>query len=499
MIENPIAAVPAARIRVVADLAPDATGEYVLYWMIASRRVEDSFPLQRAAWWAADLGKPLLVLEALRCDYPWASDRLHAFIVKGMGDNAATCREAGVTYWPYVEPAPGRGKPLLGVLATRAAVVVTDDFPAFFLPPMVAAAGRTIGRRLEAVDGNGLLPMRDTDKVFPSAYAFRRYLQKTLPGHLDAVPMDRPLDVVPRQTVTLSDAVTSRWPAADASLLREDTAPLSTLPIDHSVGVSHIKGGARAARERLRAFLDAGLDRYHEDRNQPDLDGASGLSPYLHFGHVSTHRVFGEVMQREGWTRRRLSGKASGQREGWWNVSAGAEAFLDECITWREVGYNFCALRDDYDQYASLPGWARDSLDAHASDARQHVYTLGEFDRSATHDPLWNAAQRQLVQEGRMHNYLRMLWGKKILEWSPSPQDALATMIELNNRYALDGRDPNSYSGIFWVLGRYDRPWAPRRPIFGVVRYMSSENTARKLKLKRYLAQYSQDARSRFD
>lgn len=492
MIENPIEAVPAARVRVVADLTPDADGRYVLYWMIASRRVEDSFPLQRAAWWATELGKPLLVLEPLRCDYPWASDRLHAFIVKGMGDNAAACRAAGVSYWPYVEPERGAGKALLGTLATQAAVVVTDDFPAFFLPQMVAAAGRTLGRRLEAVDGNGLLPMRATDKVFLSAYAFRRYLQKALPGHLDAVPMAKPLDALPRQAVALAADLTSRWPEADASLLRGHTAALSALPIDHSVGVSGIEGGTRAARARLRAFLDAGLDRYHEDRNQPDLDGASGLSPYLHFGHVSTHRVFAEVMQREGWTRRRLPSKAAGQREGWWNISAGPEAFLDECITWREVGYNFCALRDDYDQYASLPGWARDSLDTHASDARQHVYTPGEFDRSATHDPLWNAAQRQLVREGRMHNYLRMLWGKKILEWSPSPQDALATMIDLNNRYALDGREPNSYSGIFWVLGRYDRPWAPRRPIFGVVRYMSSENTARKLKLKCYLARYGE-------
>ncbi len=169
-------------------------------------------------------------------------------------------------------------------------------------------------------------------------------------------------------------------------------------------------------------------------------------------------------------------------------MGAATEAFLDECITWREVGFNFCALRDDHDQFASLPAWARASLEAHADDPRDHVYALDEFAGARTHDDVWNAAQRQLVGEGRMHNYLRMLWGKKILEWSRTPQEALGTMIELNNRYALDGRDPNSYSGIFWVLGRYDRPWAPRRPIFGVVRYMSSANTLRKLQMKQYMA-----------
>jgi deoxyribodipyrimidine photo-lyase len=266
---------------------------------------------------------------------------------------------------------------------------------------------------------------------------------------------------------------------------------LAALPIDHGVPVSPvIAGGAQAAASRLDGFLSSGLARYHLDRSHPDLDVSSGLSPWLHFGHLSAHRIFGEVMTREGWTRRRLSPKATGQREGWWNVGAAAESFLDECITRREVGFNFCALRRDHAQYGSLPDWARASLDAHASDPREHVYALEEFARAGTHDPLWNAAQRQLVMEGRMHNYLRMLWGKKILEWTATPQDALAVMIELNNRYALDGRDPNSYSGIFWVLGRYDRPWAPRRPIFGVIRYMSSANTMRKLKLKRYLETY---------
>jgi deoxyribodipyrimidine photo-lyase len=166
------------------------------------------------------------------------------------------------------------------------------------------------------------------------------------------------------------------------------------------------------------------------------------------------------------------------------------EGFLDQLVTWRELGFNTCWHRPDHDRYETLPDWARRTLARHAGDPRQHLYTTDQLAAAATHDPLWNAAQRQLVREGRLHNYLRMLWGKKILEWTTEPREALEVMLELNNRYALDGRDPNSTSGIFWVLGRYDRPWGPERPVFGTVRYMSSANTARKVSVRAYLERY---------
>jgi deoxyribodipyrimidine photo-lyase len=180
-----------------------------------------------------------------------------------------------------------------------------------------------------------------------------------------------------------------------------------------------------------------------------------------------------------------------GKRSGWWGLSADAEAFLDELVTWRELGLNFCAQRADYDRYESLPAWARATLERHARDRRPHVYALEQLERAQTHDELWNAAQNQLRVEGRIHNYLRMLWGKKILHWSASPREALAILIELNNKHALDGRDPNSYSGIFWTLGRFDRPWGPEREVFGTVRYMSSESTRRKLRVEDYVARWS--------
>jgi deoxyribodipyrimidine photo-lyase len=265
---------------------------------------------------------------------------------------------------------------------------------------------------------------------------------------------------------------------------------ISDLPIDRTVRPTAARGGGRAARERLGAFLAEDLPAYGTRRNDPDRDTSSRLSPYLHWGHLGPHEVFDRLMAHEGWLGH-LPARATGSREGWWSVSAAAESFLDEFLTWRELGYNMTANRPgDYDRFASLPAWAQETLEQHAEDPREPRYDLDAFERGGTHDALWNAAQRQLLAEGRIHNYLRMLWGKKILHWSASPREALDVMIHLNNRYALDGRNPNSYSGIGWVLGRYDRPWAPARPIFGVVRYMSSESTARKLNVKRYLERY---------
>ena len=464
--------------------------------MIAARRLEDNFGLQRAVWWANELGLPLVVFEPLRVAYPWASDRMHAFVLQGMAANRAEARRQGVTYYAYVEPIPGAGKGLLSALAVDAAVVVTDDYPTFFLPRMVASASTQLECRLESVDSNGLMPMRATTQVFPTAYAFRRYLQKEMLPHLSEVPLQQPLGELTHRDVVIDEDILRRWPEATDALLRATPEALATLPIDHTVVPSAVlTGGAPAAHARLEAFLSDGLARYKDERSQPDSHAASGLSPWLHFGHIGVHRVFADMMTRAGWTTRKIASKATGSREGWWGADPNVESFLDELITWREVGFNFAANRDDIDRYESLPPWARESLDAHAGDTREFVYTRDEFDRAATHDPVWNAAQRQLVREGRMHNYLRMLWGKKILHWSASPREALETMIDLNNRYAIDGRDPNSYSGIFWVLGRYDRPWAPRREIFGVIRYMSSDSTMRKLRLKEYLAEYGDENR----
>jgi deoxyribodipyrimidine photo-lyase len=404
--------------------------------MTAYRRRHFNFALERAAFWTAELRKPLLILEPLACRYPWANARIHTFVMQGMRHNISEFKNSAATYYPFVERFPGEGRKLLSELGQHACIVITDDFPAFEFPRWIASAAERLPVLLEKVDSNGLFPMRATNRVFKTASSFRTFLMKQ-----------------PTPAMPVSD------PLADLDIPRLKLAPirdetLSSLPsvIDRSVEpVTSMPGGAAAARIRLQMFISGN-------------SVSSGLSPYLHFGHISAHEAYLKVI-----TSRR----------------AGTERFIDQLTTWRELGFNMCALSSDYDQYDSLPEWAKNTLAKHTVDARPFLYSLEQFEAAATHDPVWNMAQTQLLTTGVIENRLRMLWGKKILEWSPTPNEALEIMIHLNNKYALDGRDPNSYSGIFWILGRYDRPWGPERKIFGLIRYMSSQNTARKLSAAR--------------
>ena len=488
--------VPSLRLR-SANHAPERPERaFVLYWCIGARRATHNVALDHALHEARRLARPLLVLEPLRVDYPWASARLHAFVLQGMADNARAFEDAGIAYYPYVEPAPGAGRGLVVALAARACVVVTDDVPGFFLPHMVAAAARRLDVRLVAVDGNGLVPLATTAQVLASALAFRRHAQRVLPEHLHALPAAA-LPPLPGPRALVPDDVAGRWPAATLDQLsRPDRIDqlLAGFPIDHSIARVALPGGSVAGGQRLASFLATSLHGYAERRNHPDDDATSGLSPYLHFGHVAAHQVFAAVAAHAGFSPARAARVATGARAGWWGVGADAEAFLDQLVTWRELALHNAWHGPRLDGYQAIPAWARASLAQHARDARPACYTLDELAQARTHDELWNAAQRQLLQHGVLHNYLRMLWGKKVIEWSPTPEEAYARLVQLNNRYALDGRDANSLAGIQWCFGRYDRPWGPRRPVFGVVRFMSSDNTRRKLHLRRYLARFGAQA-----
>ena len=484
--------VPKSRIRVLKDMAPSSAGDYVVYWMTATRRAHWNFALDRAVELALSLDRPLVVFEPLRVGYRWASDRFHQFIVQGMLDNAEGFAGTNVLYFPYVEPTPGAGSGLLESLMERASAVVADDYPAFFLPQMLEAAAAKSPVRMEAVDSNGLLPMGAPGRVFHRAYDFRRYLQRELTPFLFEAPFTTPdLDAL-AAPVSLPAKLHKRWPLADLEALLQDG--IAQLPIDHSVKPGPIRGGSAAAREHLTEFISNRLEAYGKNRNRPEEEGTSSLSSYLHFGHISTHEVLHALAEHEGWSPWDLNEIRSGKRTGWWNLSEPAEAFLDQIVTWRELGFNAACQQEtpgEEEQLESLPPWAQKTLDDHRDDARPYVYTLEQFERAETHDDLWNAAQNQLRFEGRIQNYLRMLWGKKILHWCESPETALAIMTELNNKYALDGRDPNSSSGIRWVLGLYDRAWGPERPIFGKIRFMSEENTRRKMRVGAYIERWS--------
>lgn len=317
-------------------------------------------------------------------------------------------------------------------------------------------------------------------------------MQKNILDCLLSLPEENPLTSrkLP-ELKKLPSSVTKRWKPADLEGLLDHDG-ISQLPIDHSVQPSPVvTGGSFAAAERLERFLGGGMERYDDDRNHPDETATTGLSPHLHFGHIAAHEIVSGVLDREAWTPDQAS-QANGKNHGFWNTTGPAEAFLDQVLTWREMGFNMAFREPDrYDKLDSLPDWAKKTIAETADDPREHVYSLEQFERAETHDPLWNAAQNQIARQGVMHNYMRMLWGKKIYQWSESAEQALEVMEHLNNKYGLDGRDPNSYGGIFWVLGRYDRAWGPKRPIFGSLRYMTSDSARKKLRLKRYEKEFS--------
>ncbi len=305
---------PAPRVKVLADrpLRPD--GEFVVYWMTAARRLTWNYALDRAVALAGELSRPLVVLEALRCNYPWASDRLHRFALEGMAENARRAAGLPVLYYPYLEPEPGAGRGLVAELSSRAVAIVTDDAPFFFLPRMLALAASHAECRLEAVDSNGLLPVAaGAHQTFATAYAFRRFLHANLKRHLMRPPAADPLAGarLPRLE-RLPEPIELAWPRAGERELAAAPELLARLPIDHSVApVASVAGGAGAAQSALRRFLAERLARYGEERNQPDLEVASGLSPYLHFGHLSVHQVLAELAALEGWE----PGAPAGERQ----------------------------------------------------------------------------------------------------------------------------------------------------------------------------------------
>jgi deoxyribodipyrimidine photo-lyase len=470
---------------------PDPEGDYVLYWMSINRRLSYNFALEYAVGWANKLGKPLLIYEGLSTNIPWASDRFHQFLLEGMAETQQECARMGISYYSYAEQQGGEGSGLVEELAARACVVIADEYPVYIIRPYNRLMARKVQVPYITVDANGLIPLGATDKAPYSAYIFRKIMQKKFKDAWECPPRENPLeDLQNRDKVTLRREFLDRWP--DATPLYADIpATVSRMNIDHSVTALSIKGTREQALSEMSLFLARRLKQYGEHRNDPDLSASSGLSPWLHYGKISEYEIAKAALDHQppGWSLDHLRYQ-NGQRDGFFGGDPNVEGFLDELITWREVGFHFCHHVPNYDKFESLPDWAIQSLEEHSLDERAYVYTYEQLENAQTHDPIWNAAQRQLVRDGIIHNYLRMLWGKKVLEWTPDPRTALEYLIELNNKFAIDGRDPNSYSGIFWIFGRFDRAWGPERPIYGKIRYMTSDSTAKKVQLKKYLLKY---------
>lgn len=496
-----------ARIRLVNGHQSNLRGDFVLYWMQAYRRLGANHALDHALHLARSLRKPLVAYEGLRIDYPWASARLHRFMIDGMVDNAKTAKRLGINYWPYVETPDQSARGLLQSIAKKACAIITDDYPAFIVPGQIASLARKIDIPLIAVDGNGIVPLKLLGAVVSACAHLRPRIHR-----LFAEAWQHRAVSEPDFPAAVRKCIEPPFKVLDVKNLKSQAKLdqfMASLPIDQSVSaVAGMTGGTKSARECLDHFIQAKLPRYSEERNQPsdpESNASSGLSPWLRHGHLSIQSV-AEAVMGKSWSPHQLNQSARGKREGYFHPDPNVNSFLDEAITWRDVGYHWHFVRNtesgiqnaklkqpkgwDHPAFhnleSTLPMWAKATLSKHARDRREHVYSLEEWEAAATHDPLWNAAQTELTRNGRIHNYLRMLWGKKVLEWSASPEEAYLILEHLNNKYALDGRDPNSYTGILWCFGLFDRPWPPERKVFGHVRYMSSENTARKFKLMSY-------------
>jgi deoxyribodipyrimidine photo-lyase len=473
----------AVRLRPANDAEPNPQGAYVLYWMQIYRRLDRNHALNYALACARHFDRPLVVYEGLRLDYPWASRRLHTFVLEGMLDNRRHADKLGLNYWPFVETLTDSGRGLLRKLANDAVLVVTDDYPCFIIPEQTAALATKTATRVVAMDGNSLVPLAKLgEPVYAAAHLRPRIHREFAEAWTHRAGVRQRIAEVAGKHVDPRFAV---WQAEDV------TEFVRSLPIDASVPpVAGMPGGTTAAKARLKAFVAERLSGYAEKRSppaSPEAGHASGLSPYLHFGHIAIEEVAAAVLG-DDWSPDDLDRSHQGKRDGFFAPDADVCSFLDEALTWRDVGLNWHRSRsaDTVSLEKALPAWALRTLRKHESDPRDFTYTVEEWEDGATHDDLWNAAQRELVATGTIHNYLRMLWGKKVLEWSASPEVAYRTLVHLNNKYALDGRDPNSYTGILWCFGLFDRPWTPERKVLGTIRYMSSDNTARKFKLAEY-------------
>jgi len=441
------------RIRIL-NSKPQRQGAYVLYWMQSAQRAEWNHALEFAAEEANRLRRPLVACFGLTDSFPEANLRHLAFMVEGLEETARALRARGVAL--VVE----RGSPEAPALrlADGASLVVADrgylrcqrqwrERLAREAPCQVVQVETDVVVPIEAVSG----------KEEYAAATLRPRLRKVLDRFLVA------LDPTPLAMDSLGLRLGGERVDKLASILK-------TMRVDRSVSPSaRFHGGPSEARRWLARFVETRLDDYAGRRGDPGADVESHLSPYLHFGHISPLEVA-------------LTVKAAARRK-----AASRESFLEELVVRRELSANFVYFNASYDTYACLPEWARRTLEEHAGDRREYVYSAADLEQARTHDPYWNAAQREMTATGKMQNYMRMYWGKKILEWSATPQEAFETALALNNKFELDGRDPNAFAGVAWCFGKHDRPWIERR-VFGKTRYMNANGLRRKFDMDGYLA-----------
>ena len=437
--------------------SPDPDGRCVVYWMQRAQRAVDNPALDVAIRAANALRVPVVAFFAPIPFYPGANRRHFTFLFQGVPDIATGLarRRVCFVYRPYP-----RHHLLQFVAEARPALVVGDENPLRVPERWREKVGAELRVPFWTVDADVVVPSRLLGREHYAARTIRPRIHERLDEFL--VPAR---EVKARVGWSRGREPQSADPSPDW--------PMEFRALDSAAPVPEWRGGTSEAYRALRRFVRTGLPGYASRRNRPELDGTSRLSPYLHFGHI---------------------GPVAVARAAWEAVAPAADrrAFLEELVVRRELAVNFCRYNPGYDRVESAEPWARRTLELHADDRRAHRYTERQLEHAETHDPLWNAAQRQLVESGWMHGYLRMYWAKKILEWSQTPAAAYRIAITLNDRYELDGRDPSGYAGVAWAIGgKHDRAWGPERPVYGKVRYMSFESTRRKFDSAAYIARWS--------
>jgi deoxyribodipyrimidine photo-lyase len=429
-------------------------GQFLLYWMQASQRAEGNHALEFAVREANQQNLPVAVVFVLTDKFPEANLRHYTFMLQGLQELQAGLEKRGILF------VVRKGDPPEEVvkMSQKASLVVADRGVLRIQEKWRQAAAERAPVSVVQVESDVIVPGQTVStKEEYAAATIRPKIKRLLSRFL--VPLAA--TPVKRKPGKLS------LPGLDlkGSLSRI----LSSFAVDRSVPpVDAFRGGTSEARRRLRAFLEKKLEKYPDLRNDPSLDYSSHMSPYLHFGQISPLEIALKV-------------KAASK------ISARArEAYLEELIVRRELGMNFVRYNRHYDSYEAIPDWAKKTLEDHRRDKREFLYSPEEWEQARTHDPYWNAAQMEMVLTGKMHNYMRMYWGKKILEWSKSPEEAFRIALYLNNKYELDGRDPNGFAGVAWCFGKHDRPW-PEREVFGKVRYMNAAGLRRKFRIEDYV------------
>lgn len=448
-----------ARVNIRRGGAPATGGKCVVYWMERAQRGVDNHAIDLAVAISNQLALPLVVYFAGISNFPHANLRHYAFLQQGLPDIAEDLASRNISYVMRCAPHDSRERFLSDV---SAAICIGDENPLRIPESWRAELARSISIPFWTVDTEVIVPSKLIVKAQFGAYTIRPRLYRLLPEFL--VPYANPD----------ADLTWKRPEGLQADSVHKDmTAGWKDL--DRTVQpVAQWVGGTHAGLKRLHLFTTHMLSQYESKRNKPETDGTSAMSPYLHFGQVGSQTIALAVA------------KAAEHDP---SLQSAKESYFNELIAWRELAVNFVKYNPHYDSYEAAEDWAKKTISEHIRDEREHIYTLDQLESGSTHDTLWNAAQTQMVVSGWMHNYMRMYWAKKILEWTPDVETAMTYAVHLNDKYFLDGRDPDGYAGIAWaILGKFDRAWGIR-PIFGKRRYMSGASTGKKFDSKLYIRQ----------